>query len=409
MTHPPPPVLHPARLRPTDLLRLGLVGPRARPLRSVLSALGIALGMAAVVAVTGISASNQAHLLDRLDRLGSNLITVSPGTDVNQQPMPLPKESVAMLGAIASVQQASATGDTKAAIYSTDLIPANQTNGLSVRSARLSLFDALRARLHSGRWLDRGTAKLPVVILGDSAAHLLGVDAPGQKVWIGGKHQGVHSEWYLVLGILQPNELAPEIDNSALVGEAQATARLDGDRAPSTVYVRARPENVAEVQAIAGATANPAAPNMVAVSRPSDLLKARAETKDTLSGLVLSLAGVSLLVGGVGIANTMVVGIMERSGEIGLRRALGARQGQIAIQFLVEAFLLGLLGGLTGVTVGAVAVYAYAAAHTWPATVPVVWVAIGPATAVAVGTIAGLYPALRAARMSPTGALRTAA
>jgi putative ABC transport system permease protein len=144
------------------------------------------------------------------------------------------------------------------------------------------------------------------------------------------------------------------------------------------------------------------------VSRPSDLLKARTETKDTLSGLVLSLAAVALLVGGVGIANTMVVGVMERRGEVGLRRALGARQSQIAAQFLIEAILLGLLGGLAGVVLGITVVYGYAALQGWPAAVPLTWSVVGPAVSVAVGTVAGLYPALRAARLSPTGALRAA-
>ena len=408
MTDHRTPLPRPARLRPADLLGVGLIGLRTRRLRSALSALGISLGIAAVVAVTGISSSNQAHLLDRLDRLGSNLITVTPGKDIDQKVVPLPKESVTMLGAITSVESAGATSDTKAAVYRTDLVPDNQTNGLSVRSARRDLLDTLRVGLRSGRWLDRGTERLPVVVLGSRAAQALGVTDPGQKVWIEPREGGDGGQWYAVLGILQPSELAPEIDESALVGSAQAAAHLNAGDTPSTVYVRARPDKVTEVQAIAGATANPAAPNVVSVSRPSDLLKARTETKDTLSGLVLSLAAVALLVGGVGIANTMVVGVMERRGEVGLRRALGARQSQIAAQFLVEAILLGLLGGLAGVALGATVVYGYAAVQGWPATVPATWAAVGPAVSVAVGTVAGLYPALRAARLSPTGALRAA-
>lgn len=396
----------PARLRPIDLLKLGLIGPRTRRLRSALSALGIALGIAAVVAVTGVSASNQAHLLDRLDRLGSNLISVSPGEDLQGNAVPLPKESVAMLGNIAPVERTSATGGTKASIYRNEHVPANQTNSLTVLSARLDLLKALQGKVRTGRWLDHATRKLPVVVLGDSSARRLGVTEPGTKVWLAG--DGLTGQWYGVLGILEPNELVPEIDDSALVGAPQATAHLGGDGTPATVYVRVHPERVSDVQGIAAATANPASPNTVAVSRPSDLLKARAETDDTLTGLVLSLAGVALLVGGVGIANTMVVGVMERRGEVGLRRALGAGRGQIAVQFLIEAVLLGLFGGLAGAALGAAAVYAYAAAQGWPATVPAVWVAAGPAVSVAVGTAAGLYPALRAAGMSPTGALRSA-
>ncbi|MFG2694789.1 ABC transporter permease [Kitasatospora sp. NPDC048407] len=398
--------LRPARLRPLDLLRVGLIGPRTRKLRAALSALGIALGIAAVVAVTGISASNQQHLLDRLDRLGSNLITVGPGTDARQQPVPLPKEAPTMLGNIAPVQHVTTTGGTKAAVYRNDLVPPGQTNSLTVLSARLDLLDALRGRLRAGRWLDQAAERLPVTVLGDAAAKRLGVTSAGERVWMTGK--GVAGQWYEVLGILRPNELVPEIDAAALVGGPQADAHLGGDGTPATVYLRVHPDRVAAVQAVAGATANPAQPSTVAVSRPSDLLKARAETQDTLTGLVLALAGVALLVGGVGIANTMVVGVMERRGEVGLRRALGAREGQIAAQFLIEAVLLGLLGGLAGVAIGAGAVYGYAAAQGWPAVVPVVWAAAGPVMAVAVGTIAGLYPALRAARMAPTTALRAA-
>ncbi|TMU98523.1 ABC transporter permease [Streptomyces sp. DASNCL29] len=396
----------PARLRPADLLRLGLLGPRTRRLRSALSALGIALGIAAVVAVTGISASNQAHLLDRLDRLGSNLIAVSPGEDFEGKKVPLPKESVTMLGNIAPVEGVSATGDTKANVYRNEFVPSNQTNSLRVLSARLDLLKAVRGEVRTGRWLDRATERLPVVVLGSSSAERLGVTAPGTKVWIAG--EGLTGEWYGVLGILEPNELVPEIDDSVLVGGPTAIAGLGGDRTPSTVYLRVHPDRVSDVQDVAAATANPARPGMVAVSRPSDLLKARAETDDTLTGLVLSLAGVALLVGGVGIANTMVVGVMERRGEVGLRRALGARRGQIAAQFLIEAVLLGLFGGLAGAALGAATVYAYATGQGWPAAVPLVWAVAGPAVAVVVGTVAGLYPALRAAGMSPTGALRSA-
>ncbi|GLW49454.1 ABC transporter permease [Streptomyces sp. NBRC 14336] len=396
----------PARLRLPDLLRIGLIGPRTRRLRSALSALGIALGIAAVVAITGISASSQAHLLDRLDRLGSNLISVSPGENYGGEKVPLPKEAVSMLANIAPVEQVSATAETKANVYRSDFVPPNQTNSLRVLSARLDLLKTLRGELSSGRWLDKGTQRLPVVVLGDTAARRLGVTAPGTKVWLSGR--SLPGGWYGVIGILRANELVPEMDDSVLVGAPQAVAELGGDRTPSTVYVRTHPDRVRDVQDVAAATANPARPSVVAVSRPSDLLKARSETDTALTGLVLSLAGVALLVGGVGIANTMVVGVMERRGEVGLRRALGARRGQITLQFLIEAVLLGLFGGLAGAALGVVAVYGYAGVKDWPATVPMAWVAAGPAVAVLVGTVAGLYPALRAARMSPTGALRSA-
>ncbi|MFE7510426.1 ABC transporter permease [Streptomyces sp. NPDC057540] len=389
------------RLRPTDLLRLGMIGPRTRRTRSALSALGICLGIAAVIAVTGISSSNQAHLLARLDQLGSNLISVSPGKDAEQRPVPLPPTAEKMLARIAPVQQVTATGATEAEVYRNDLVPKEQTGGLSVLAARPNLLDVLHATLRSGRWLDRAAERLPVTVLGDQAAERLGVTAPGERVWLGGQA-------YVVRGILAPNDLAPELGTAALVGWPQAVAHLGADGSAATVYLRTHPERVPDVQAVAGATANPAAPGMVAVSRPSDLLTARGEAKGALTGLVLSLAGVALLVGGVGIANTMVVGVMERRGEIGLRRALGARGGQIAAQFLLEAVLMGFIGGVGGLLTGALAVYGYAVAQGWPVSVPLYTIVAGPSVSVLVAGVAGIYPALRAAGASPTDALRSA-
>ncbi|MER5361583.1 ABC transporter permease [Streptomyces sp. NPDC002785] len=389
------------RLRPMDMLRLGMIGPRTRRMRSALSALGISLGIAAVIAVTGISASNQAHLLERLDQLGSNLITVAPGNGADQKPVPLPSTAEKMLANIAPVQQVTATGATKAQVYRNDLVPAQQTGSLTVLAARLNLLDVLHATLRNGNWLDKADENLPVTVLGDQAALRLGVTAPGERVWLGG-------QWFAVTGILAPNELAPELGTTALVGWPKATADLGADGTAAMVYLRAHPERVPDVQAVAGATADPANPSTVAVSRPSDLYTARAETKNSLTGLVLALAAVALLVGGVGIANTMVVGVMERRGEVGLRRALGARSGQIAVQFLIEAVLMGFIGGIGGLLVGGLTVYGYALAQGWPAAVPLYTVVAGPLVSVLVAAIAGIYPALRAARVSPTDALRSA-
>ncbi|MCX4399536.1 ABC transporter permease (plasmid) [Streptomyces sp. NBC_00053] len=395
------PPLRRTRLRPTDTLRLGMIGPRTRKMRSALSALGISLGIAAVIAVTGISASNQAHLLERLDRLGSNLITVAPGNGPDQKPVPLPPTAEKMLANIAPVQQVTATGATKTQVYRNDLVPPQQTNSLTVLAARLNLLDVLHATLQNGHWLDKASENLPMTVLGDQAALRLGVTAPGERVWLGG-------QWFVVNGILAPNELAPELGTAALVGWPEATAHLGADGTAAMVYLRAHPERVPDVQTVAGATADPANPSTVAVSRPSDLYTARAETKNSLTGLVLALAAVALLVGGVGIANTMVVGVMERRGEVGLRRALGARGGQIAVQFLIEAVLMGLIGGVGGLFVGSLAVYGYALAQGWPASIPLYTVIAGPLVSVLVAAVAGIYPALRAARVSPTDALRSA-
>ncbi|MCZ4602844.1 ABC transporter permease [Streptomyces sp. Lzd4kr] len=394
------PLPRPARMRPGDVLRQGMLGPRVRRLRSALSALGIALGIAALVAVTGVSASSQAHLLAQLDRLGSNLLTITPGRGLEGESTTLPRQAEEMLAHVGPVEQVTAISHTDAKIYRTPLMPADRDGGLQVVGARGNLLSALRCELASGRWLDRASARLPTVVLGHDAAEALGISSPGARVWIGG-------HWYAVLGILRPNELAPEIDRSALVSWARAIRDLDSDGTAATVYLRADPDKVAAVQNVAAATANPAAPQNVAVSRPSDLLLARTEAVSGLNSLVIALASVALLVGGVGIANTMVVGVMERRGEIGLRRSLGARTGQIATQFLIEAAALGLAGGLAGATLGALGVLGYATWQDWPPVIPPAALVAGPAVAVVVGVLAGLYPALRASRLAPTEALRS--
>ncbi|MFE2727312.1 ABC transporter permease [Kitasatospora sp. NPDC059327] len=389
----------PRRLAPSDLLGLGLLGPRTRKLRSALCALGIALGIAALIAVTGVSASSQAHLLSRLDQLGSNMLTAAPGKDLTGNVVALPKEAAAMLGRIGPVSQVTAVTGTKANVYRTDLVPAGQNGSLKVFGAQPNLLDTLHGELAAGRWFDAGAGELPLTVLGHDAAQVLGIDRPGGRVWIGG-------HWYGVIGILRADELAPEIDNSALVSWEQATGRLGSDGTAANVYLRADPDQLAAVERVIGPTANPAAPSQVTVSRPADLAKARSAAKNGMNGLILALAGVSLLVGGVGIANTMVVGVMERRGEVGLRRALGARRGQIAAQFLIEAVLLGLLGGLAGAAFGALGALGYATAQGWPAVIPWTMATAGPALAVVIGAAAGLYPALRAARLPPTTALR---
>ncbi len=390
----------PARLRPGDVIRQGTMGPRIRRLRAMLSALGIALGIAALVAITGVSASSQAHLLERLDKLGSNLLTVAPGNGLDGKPTVLPPEAEKMLARVGPVQQVTATTLTPAKVFRTPYTPKDRDGGLQVVGARRNLLSALRGELESGRWLDRPSDKLPTVVLGHDAAAALGLSTPGTRVWIG-------DHWYAVLGILRPNALAPEMDRSALVSWSRAVHDLGSKGTASTVYLRTDPDKVSAVQNVVSATANPAAPQNVAVSRPSDLLKARGEAVSGLNSLIIALASVSLLVGGVGIANTMVVGVMERRGEIGLRRSLGGRTGQIATQFLIEAAVLGAAGGVAGAVIGAGGVFGYATWQGWPLVVPPTVLVTGPGVAMAVGVAAGLYPALRASRLAPTEALRS--
>jgi len=393
--------LVPRPMSPADLLRLSSAGLRTRKPRAALSALGIAIGVAAIVAVLGLSASSQAGLLSEIDRLGTNMLTVSNGTTLFGQPAELPDQAPAMIGRIGgvtAVQDTSYLGHVN--VYRSPLIPAIDTNALTVQAASLGLLQATGDTVAHGHFLGPATAREPVAVLGALAAQRLGIDRvfSGERIWLG-------NQWFYVAGILTPAVLAPGIDTSVLVGYPAAQAYLGADGHPSTIYVRAQTSQVSSVQALLAAAANPQAPSQVDVSQPSQALVARADAQSALNGLFLGLGAVALLVGAVGVANIMIISVLERRSEIGLRRALGATKGHIRVQFLAEAVLLAVAGGAAGVAAGALATAVYASVKGWAVVIPALAWAGGIGAALAIGALAGLVPALRAARMSPTQAL----
>ncbi|NRQ31056.1 ABC transporter permease [Nonomuraea sp. NN258] len=388
----------PSRLAARDLLRVGLAGLRVRRARVALASLGIAIGIATMVAVVGISSSSQADLLRRLDELGTNLLTVKAGQTLAGADAELPEPSVSMVSRIDAVHTVAATGDLEPHVYRTDRVPADRTGGISVRAATLGLLETVQGRVRAGSWFTPASERYPTVVLGSLAARRLGVGAAGAQVWLGGR-------WFTVLGVLDPVPLAPGIDRAALVGWTAARDLLAFDGHPTTLYERSTPESVESVRSVLPRTVNPEYPEEVTVSRPSDALAARAATAGAFTNLLLGLGAVALLVGGVGVANTMVVSVLERRREIGLRRALGATRGHIRAQFLAESLLLSGLGGVAGLALGTLVTFGYALANGLPTLVPPWAVGGGLAAVVVIGSLAGLYPAVRAAGLSPTVAL----
>jgi putative ABC transport system permease protein len=400
------------RLQLRDGLRVASVGLRARPLRAALSALGIAIGTAAIVGVLGLSSSSQAGLIAEINQLGTNLLTVEAGQSLTGGPAQLPREAPARLTLLGNVDQVADTALIKDTfVYRSSIIPVTETGGLQVRATSLNLLSVLGTGLARGDWLNAGTARLPVAVLGSVAAQQLGIDRvyPDQRIWLDG-------QWFNIAGILNPSPLEPDIDVGALIGYPAAQTYLGylsivhgetNTGPPSTIYVRAATGHEAAVQSLLALTANPEAPYEVNVSQPSDVLVARAAAAGAFDSLFLGLGVVALIVGAVGVANIMIISVLERRSEIGLRRALGATKRQIRSQFLAESILLAGIGGVVGVLAGAGATAVYANSKGWAVVIPVEAWSGGIASAVLIGALAGLMPAIRASRMPPTVALRT--
>jgi putative ABC transport system permease protein len=393
-----------SRLRAADVVPVGTVGLRTRRLRAGLSMLGVAIGVAAMVSVLGITRSSQADLLARIDRLGTDLLTVVNGRSLAGGEVPLPDTAAGTIARVDGVRGSTATAELHGvAAYRSDLVPPQRIGGISVRATGTTLMSTLDGRVAHGAFLDDATARYPTAVLGHNAAESLGItDVVSEPQIVVGGHR------YAVVGILRPVELAGEIDNSVLIGLPVAVRQFDYDEHPTRIYVRAQTGRTADVRTLLARATNPQNPEQVTVSRPSEALTARLAAADATTALFLGLGAVALFVGGIGIANVMVISVLERRGEIGLRRALGATRTHVATQFLVESLLLGAAGGALGVLLGAGITRVLAGQRGWQALVPPEVTAAGLVAALLVGAFAGLYPAMRAARLAPADALRSA-
>lgn len=385
-----------------DTLRVGSSGLRSRRLRSALSALGITIGIAALISVLGLSASGSADLIKDLDELGTNLLTIEAGQGFGSNPVSLPQDAAAMIRRITPVYEVATVSRIPGGVFRNDLIDDGRTKGITIFAGGLNLLAAQRGSLQTGVYLTQVTSEFPTVVLGAVAAERLGISDVSSKprLWLG-------EQWFEVVGILNPLLLAADLDRAAIIGYGAAEEFLDHDGDADVIYVRAYPEHILDVRSVMAATVNPENPEEVQVSRASDVLEARAAATSTFTNLFVGLGAIALLVGGIGIANVMVIAVIERRNEIGLRRALGATRFHIATQFLSESLLLSSIGGITGIIFGILATAIYATSRDWSVVIPGIAIVGGIASSVLIGGVAGFYPALRAANMSPTEALRT--
>ncbi len=388
-------------LRLADVMRVGGLGLRARKVRTLLTALGIAIGIAAMVAVLGITASEDAQVQAELNALGPNLLEVLEGESITGAEIVFPVESADMIERIGPVEMAAQISTVDATVRRTEFIPAAQTGGIAVMATDLDVLDAVNGEVAQGMFLDEHSAEIPSVVLGSVAAERLGVRSLDSTPIV-----YLTDTYFQVIGVLEPVQLAPGFDRTAFIGAPIAETLFDAELEPQTIYVDVVEGWIDDVRTIIGHTIRPEAPDEVTVTRPSDAIEAREVTSESFRSLLLGLGAVALLVGGVGIANVMVISVLERQSEIGVRRALGATRRHIRLQFVVEAAMLSLLGGIAGVGLGAAITAGYAEREDSVVSVPLEALGLGVAAALIIGGLAGLYPAARAARLDPAEAVR---
>ena len=281
-----------------------MVGLRTRKLRAGLSALGIAIGVAAIVAVLGLSSSASAGLLNEIAALGTNLLVVENGQTLAGGTAELSEAAPAMIARVNGVTEVQETGTVSGDVFRSPVIPSIDTNAIGIDAASLGLPRTVGTSVAQGSYLNAATAQEPACVLGAAAAQRLGIDRvySGERIW-------ADNMWCYVVGILNPALLVPEIDSSVLVGFPAAQHYFGFDGHPSTIYVRAQSSQVDSVDNLLAATANPQYPNEVNVSQPSAALVAQADAQGAFDGLFLGLGAVALLVGAVGVANIMVISV----------------------------------------------------------------------------------------------------
>ncbi|MDA9845898.1 ABC transporter permease [Acidimicrobiia bacterium] len=389
------------RLKIKDLFFVALYGVRARRGRAALTSIGIGIGIAAIVAVTGISASGRADLLATLESLGTNLIKASPQAGFFGTQEKLPDGVVGMVERIGPVEEVTSTTQTDLIVRRSDFISEFEGGGISTIVTSPELLKVVGGNLIEGRFIQDGLSNIPVTVLGSVTASRLGINTleTPTKILIG-------NEWFGVVGILDELKIHPDLDRSVFIGYGVAKTLFDIDKEPTTIYVRANPTYIEDVVEVIAPSMNPENPDQVQVSRPSDALEAQEAADAAFTNLLLGLGSVALLVGGVAIANVMVMSVLERRMEIGVRRSIGATRKEIRYQFLLESIVLSGIGGLVGVVLGTGVTLGYTNYTDIVFSIPVSQVLGAILLALLIGAISGVYPAIKASKIQPAEAVR---
>jgi putative ABC transport system permease protein len=389
-----------------DLLGVAWAGLTARRTRTVLIMLGPIVGVAAMVAAIGLTESAKGNLKAELAKLGTTMIVASAGTTFGQQNSTLPADAVSRAGAISTVTGAAATAELSGIIALPDLGAKDFYSAfpVPVQAADLNLPSVLQVPTADGRWLDNAD-------LADGArAAVLGSGLAKQYGYLQGEIRSIRLNDinYGVVGVLAPVGLEPQLDNAVFITQTEAKSDFGTDGNPTTLYVRAANGTTQETANVLPTAINLGGTQSVTTQVPSDALQASAQANKTLQRTALFAGILALAVGGLGIANVMSISVIQRSSEIGIRRAVGHTRTQIAAQFLFEALFVGVLGGSIGAAAGAGIVVVTSKALHWVVVLAYSRMPIWIGLAVAVSVAAGLSPSIKAARLEPLETLRLA-